>query len=176
MSLCATISIMSSTKIKHQLTSNVKLLHKVALVFQDKVLTLKRASDASSRPGKWDLPGGNSEWPENKGTNEINPHQLDVSREIEEETGFDVPTDTFTLQNLAYFATYFEAEREIFSVNCGWIVSLEEFLSDHETTPQATISSEHTDYQWITLDQLDQYDFGGPERDYETAIIRRALG
>lgn len=166
---------MSPAKIKHQLTSNVKLLHKVALVFEDRVLILKRAADAKSRPEKWDLPGGNSEWPTDTSSNLINPHQEDVAREISEETGLEVSKTEFSKENLVYFATYFEAEREIFSVNCGWVVYLDKFLTNSDSASSVKISSEHTDYQWITLDELVQYDFGGPDRDYETAIIRLAL-
>lgn len=168
---------MSPTKLKHRLTSNVKLLHKVALVYKNKALILKRTESSSSRPGKWDLPGGNSEWPENLRSEKLNPHQADVSREIKEETGFEVKQDQFHLDNLIYFATYYEPEKELYSVNCGWLVSLDEFVDadDQDLSSLITLSFEHTDYRWITLDQLDQFDFGGPQRDYETAVIRRAL-
>jgi 8-oxo-dGTP pyrophosphatase MutT (NUDIX family) len=166
---------MPSLNIKHQLTENVKLLHKVALVANDKVLILKRAEDATSRPGKWDLPGGNCEWPNSLNSNQINPHQVDISREIKEETGIEIAPVEFDITKLAYFATYFEYERQLYSVNCGWIVSLGKEFANHNHLPPVSISSEHVDYKWITLDQLDQYDFGGPERDYETAIIRQAL-
>jgi 8-oxo-dGTP pyrophosphatase MutT (NUDIX family) len=166
---------MHPIKLKHQLTTNVKLLHKAALVYQGKVLILKRASDANSRPGRWDLAGGNSEWPAGATNNLFNPHQADISREIMEETGFDIPKTNFSINNLVYFATYFEAEREIFSVNCGWAVYLDKLLADQNPFSIVEISSEHTDYQWITLDELNQFDFGGPSRDYETAIIRSVL-
>ncbi len=161
----------ANLKVPHQLTHNVKLLHKVALVVEDEVLILKRSPQAKSRPGKWDLAGGNSEWPHHLSQAELNPHQLDVAREIKEETGIEVDPAWFSFDNLVYFATYFSPKKEIFSVNCGWQVT----DLTAEAKQRVTISAEHTDYAWITLDQLDQYDFGGSDRDYETKIIRRVL-
>ncbi|KUK79415.1 MAG: hypothetical protein XD95_0399 [Microgenomates bacterium 39_7] len=167
---------MSSPILKHQLTENVKILHKVALVVNNKVLILKRADDASSRPGKWDLPGGNSEWPDKLNSNKLNPHQEDISREIKEETGIEIAPEEFGIDKLKYFATFFELDRQLYSVNCGWVVILSQSSTNDARMPAVTISSEHNDYQWIGLSELDQYDFGGPDRDYETAIIRQALG
>jgi 8-oxo-dGTP pyrophosphatase MutT (NUDIX family) len=161
----------ANLKVPHQLTRNVKLLHKVALVAGDQVLVLKRSPQAESRPGKWDLAGGNSEWPHDLDQAKLNPHQADVAREIKEETGIELDPARFSFDNLVYFATYFSPEKKIFSVNCGWQVT----DLTAEAKQRVTISDEHTDYAWITLDQLAQYDFGGPDRDYETQIIRRVL-
>jgi 8-oxo-dGTP diphosphatase len=160
----------NSLHLPHQLTPHIKLLHKVGLVYQGKVLILKRADNVKSRPSKWDLPGGNSEWPQNIAVKELNPHQQDVAREIEEETGLKIAAADFTLKNLIYFSTYFEPNKQIFSINCGW----QAVLTD-DSLPQITISNEHTEYVWITLSELENYDFGGPERDYETKIIREIL-
>lgn len=157
----------------HQLTQDVKLLHKVALVSKNKILILKRSLNAKSRPGKWDLPGGNSEWPAEQAVNQVNLHQDDLVREILEETGITLSTESFLINNLIYFATFYEANRQIYSINCGWVVKLDRYL---EELPSVLISNEHQDFTWITLSQLNEYDFGGPNRDYETAIIRKALG
>lgn len=162
---------MSHSIFKHQLTQDVKLLHKVAIVVDKKVLILKRSKTALSRPNLWDLPGGNSEWPVNQKINQINLHQQDLVREIAEETSISVPENYFQVDKLVYFATYFEPEKQVYSINCGWKVNLE-----FEDQPAVEISCEHTDFVWITLLELSQYDFGGPNRDYETAIIRQALG
>lgn len=185
----------------HRLTNDVKLLHKVALVSQNCALILKRAPTAQSRPNCWDLPGGNSEWPANQDQIQQNLHQLDIQREILEETGVTVWAQLFTPANLVYFATFFEPDQSVYSINCGWLVNLDQVAitfekllkknpqesgdssilehADQKTAapsfPAITLSSEHTQYAWITLDQLVEYDFGGPARDYETAIIRFAL-
>ncbi|MEA2056230.1 MAG: NUDIX domain-containing protein [Patescibacteria group bacterium] len=161
----------SQLSLPHQLTRNVKLVHKVALVVGNQVLILKRSDKAKSRPGKWDLAGGNSEWPHDLSEATLNPHCRDVAREVEEETGLKVGPSHFSFDGLVFFATYFSPEHEIFSVNCGWkATNLTE-----EDKNKVIISNEHSDYAWITLEQLDQYDFGGPDRDYETRIIKRCL-
>jgi 8-oxo-dGTP pyrophosphatase MutT (NUDIX family) len=159
--------------LQHQLTQDVKLLHKVALISNNKVLILKRSLTAKSRPGKWDLPGGNSEWPVEQSINQINLHQQDLAREVIEETGITIATESFLIDNLAYFATFYEADRQIYSINCGWIINLDQ---NSGQLPSVLISDEHSEFVWISLSQLDEYDFGGPNRDYETAIIRKALG
>ncbi len=163
---------MSHPILAHQLTQDVKLLHKVALVSKDKVLILKRSEKAKSRPGKWDLPGGNSEWPTEQTVNQVNLHQDDLVREVLEETGIALSIESFLINNLIYYATFFEADRQIYSINCGWVVMLDKHF---EKTPSVLISNEHQDFIWITLSQLNEFDFGGPSRDYETAIIRKAL-
>lgn len=159
----------SKKPIPHQLTSHVKLLHKVAIVDQGKVLILKRSKEASSRPGKWDLPGGNSEWPHNLKKPVINLHQHDIVREIKEETNLVFENQDFETENLVYFATYFEPDKQLYSVNCGWAIKLK------DKNQVVKISKEHTDFAWISLDELKKYDFGGKQRDYETKIIRFAL-
>ncbi|MBD3250389.1 MAG: NUDIX domain-containing protein [Candidatus Pacebacteria bacterium] len=161
----------------HRLTENVKLLHKVAVVVGQKALLLKRSTDDYSRPGKWDLPGGNSEWPQAACQAIKNLHQLDVAREIEEETGIKVDPDNFSWDKLVYFATYFNPETEVYSVNCGWWLQLfpDQFSGQSQELPEIKICSEHTEHQWISLDQLDQFDFGPAERDFEKLTVRRAL-
>jgi len=158
--------------LKHQLTKDVKLLHKVALVVGDQVLILKRSPTASSRPEKWDLPGGNSEWPINQQVVQKDLHQQDLVREVQEETGIALETKNFTTKNLTYFTTYFEPDKQLYSINCGWVVKLNSASVNDLTI---LLSSEHTEYAWIDLSKLDYYNFGGSERDYETAIIRQAL-
>ncbi|HQM15872.1 MAG TPA: NUDIX domain-containing protein [Candidatus Woesebacteria bacterium] len=185
----------------HRLTTDVKLLHKVALVLHNSVLILKRAPTAQSRPNCWDLPGGNSEWPSDQTKIQEGLHRVDIQREILEETGISVPAAIFSPENLVYFTTFFEPDQQLYSINCGWLadldkahhmsgnpsedISKERQINDltnrpdlrlSETSlPVVTISNEHTQYAWIVLDQIADYDFGGPARDYETAIIRSAL-
>jgi 8-oxo-dGTP pyrophosphatase MutT (NUDIX family) len=159
------------TRIPHQLTQNVKLLHKAAIVVGGKVLILKRSADAKSRPQKWDLPGGNSEWPAQANDFAKNLHQADIAREIQEETGLLVDPQIFTVENLVYFATYFNPAKQLYSVNCGWQV-LDIIKPPLESVK---LSSEHTQFQWIRLNKLDNYDFGPKDRDFEMETIRRAL-
>lgn len=154
----------------HQLTKDVKLLQKVALKHGDKILILKRDEGAQSRPLAWDLPGGNVEWPEtleNKGT----LHQEDAAREVLEESGVEVSLDKFLTENLVYFSTFFEAQKQVFSVIVGWKVELPEDFDEESIK----LSIEHINFEWITKDQLDEYDFGGRKGSFIVDIIRGAL-
>jgi 8-oxo-dGTP pyrophosphatase MutT (NUDIX family) len=154
----------------HRLTEKVKLLHKVALVYQDKVLVLKRAENSASRPGKWDLPGGNSEWPTAASEIQKNLHQQDIAREIKEETGIKINADAFLEDNLVFFATFFEPDQQVYSINCGWGVPLK-----LDSEPKVKISHEHQAYKWISLDELTNLDFGPADRDFEQLTIKRAM-
>lgn len=159
----------------HLLTANVKLLHKIALVYSGQVLILKRSEQAASRSGKWDLPGGNSDWPTDTTSAQLNLHQRDISREIQEEAGIIIPPTVFSQDKLVFFATYFEPEQQLYSINCGWVVGLSTITSNAPSFPEVTLSQEHTEFRWIVLAELESFDFGGADREYETTIIRRAL-
>lgn len=154
----------------HQLTKDVKLLQKVALKHGDKILILKRDENTHSRPLAWDLPGGNVEWPEtleNKGSF----HQEDATREVLEESGVEVSLDQFITENLVYFSTFFEAQKQVFSVIVGWKVDLPEDFDEESIK----LSIEHINYEWITKDQLDNFDFGGSKGEFVKQMIKAAF-
>jgi len=159
---------------KQQLTNRVKFLHKVVIIKteseQKRALILKRASDASSRPSAWDLPGGNAEWPTEEQLSDFDLHQYDIAREIKEESNLLVNSQVFDLDHLLYFASYFEADRQIYTVICGWGLALEE-------TDQAAIkiSEEHQDQAWINEEELVNYDFGGERGRFIKDIIKKAF-
>jgi len=156
----------------HQLTNQVKLLQKALLVCDEEFLILKRSADSLTRPNNWDLPGGNSEWPvdatpiqsaavtlsPSKGrqalddTNYINLHQADLIREIKEETGVVVNSNQIGYQPI-YFGTYFENQKQVYSIIVGWKVSL-------PAKPIIKISSEHREFQWIKPSEFDHFEFG----------------
>ena len=152
-----------------QLTENVKFLQKAALIHEGKVLILKRSEDSDSRPGAWDLPGGNVEWP--SATEPMaNPHQAEVVREIQEETGLSFDLGLFTDEALVFFFTFIEPEIQRYSLICGWRVN----LADDFDQGSIKLSDEHTEWAWISLDELEAYDFGEPVGTYIKNIIRRA--
>ncbi len=159
---------------KQQLTDRVKFLHKVAIVKsingQQQALILKRANDASSRPGAWDLPGGNAEWPEKSQESMANLHQNDIAREVKEESHLIVNPQLFNLDHLVYFSSYFEADRQIYTIICGWALEFSE-------TDQAeiSISDEHQAQAWISREELDSYDFAGARGQFIKEIISRAF-
>ena len=138
----------------HQLTENTKLLQKALLIADGKVLVLKRADDSFSRPGKWDLPGGNSEWPDSIDDLK-NPHELDLLREIREETGLEVGRYWHDRHRPLYFTTYFEAERQVFSVIVIWRVDLPKILMNG-----VKISHEHQQFRWVSSADVLKHDLG----------------
>lgn len=140
-------------KIAHQLTENVKLLHKVVITADGKVLLLRRSSSAKTRPGKWDLPGGNSEWPVKYDTFANGLHRADIVREIQEETGLTANPDNFSAENLIYFDTTFEPEKQMFTIICGWHWPT-------NTVKKIKISNEHQEAQWVGWEDIEHYDFG----------------
>lgn len=170
----------------HQLTRHTKFLHKTVIIIDGKILILKRPTNAHSRPGKWDLPGGNSEWPvglkdssdfsnqEDRFQKNIfqDLHQQDISREIEEETGLMVSSDQFGVSNMVYFSSFFDSEKQIYTIICGWFVNelagnktsnldiATQLNSNKNLFPKILISNEHTEFVWVSQNELDKYDFG----------------
>ncbi len=165
---------MPHMSLKHQLTANVKLLQKAALIRQQagqaQVLLLRRSSDALSRPDCWDLPGGNSEWPASEQPSAADLHLADIAREIAEETGLQVAPAAFTLDQLTHFSTFFDADRQIYTVIAGWLV---DFADTNQAPVQ--ISPEHQDFAWVTAAELSAYDFGGDKGAFVVEMIQQAF-
>jgi 8-oxo-dGTP pyrophosphatase MutT (NUDIX family) len=162
---------MAQKKHKHQLTENVKLLQKAVLLHNDQVLILQRNGNSKSRPFAWDLPGGNSEWPVVINENLENMHQLDIAREIKEETDISILEQHFTIENMVLFRTFFEAEKGIYSIITGWKVVLP---SDFDRK-QVELSHEHVAQKWINADELGDIDFGGKKGEFVKEIIRKSF-
>ncbi len=165
------------TTIPHQLTRHTKFLHKVAIVAEQKVLLLQRSSQAQSRPGCWDLPGGNSEWPTGVTAPTSNLHQLDVAREIREEVGLEVAASHFVLGNLNYLESFYNPETEIYTIICGWqITDLAKVgLPSALNELKITISPEHKGFQWVSEAELANFDFGGAKGAFVCEIANQAL-
>lgn len=159
---------------KHQLTENVKLLQKAAVIRQSdsglEVLLLQRSENALSRPNCWDLPGGNSEWPEQSQLSVANLHLKDIQREIQEETALEISENAFDLDKLVHFSTYFDSEKQVFTVICGWLVI---FSSPSQTEIQT--SSEHQNYIWASQANLENYDFGGDSGAFVLDTIQKSF-
>lgn len=160
----------------NQLTSQVKLLHKVALLSQDGLaLLLRRSEDASSRPNKWDLPGGNAEWPDSKDFLEIERglHEHDITREIVEETGLEVFPELLSLAPV-FLDTTFQKEKDVYTIIIGWKVK----LSGVSTELPIKLSAEHSEYRWTRPEEINTFDYGfaGGDFGFITLILRRAFG
>ncbi len=154
------------TRASHHLTENVKLLQKAVVVHRGEVLLLRRDANSASRALQWDLPGGNSEWPDGSRSGN-NLHAQDIAREIEEETAIHIIPDQFKHDTLLLFETYFFAE--VFTILVGWLVELpEDFDRD-----QVKISHEHDQLVWQPFEESAGYDFGFAN-EFIVPMIRRA--
>lgn len=140
----------------YRLTKHVKLLQKAALWHQGSVLLLKRPDDDSSRPGKWDLPGGNSEWPVSVYQNQANIHALDIAREIVEETGIVISQAQLAEVQPQLISTFFEPKKQLFSIIVGWRIE----LPDTFDRTGVLLSEEHTAFNWVKAVEAQQFDFG----------------
>lgn len=153
----------------HRLTDHVKILHKVAIIADNKVLLLKRHASAHSRPNQWDLPGGNAEWPEGVAADLLEHlHQADVVREIQEETGIVV--DPARISAPVFFDTFFQNQTQMYTVAVGWCVQLD------QVTP-VILSREHSESTWVDQEDAVAYDFGfaGGPNGFLVQIIQQAF-
>lgn len=106
---------------------------------EGKILILRRSHTDTTRPGQFDLPGGELEPDES-------PTEA-VIREIEEETGMQLSAADVTL---AYSATnYYEGESRVRFLYIG------KLLVNHDIK----LSFEHDALEWMPLDEvLEKYD------------------
>ena len=97
-------------------------------------------------------------------------HQLDIAREVKEESNLAVNPEIFDLEHLLFFMTYFEVDRQIYTVICGWGINFTD--TDQEVVK---ISDEHLDQAWITLEELDNYNFGEAKGEFIKDMIKNAF-
>ena len=147
------LQLFKMSKGGHRLVEKVKLLQKIVIKHGDQILLVRRASNTFYRPGAWDLPGGNAEWPE-VSDDQPDIHKLDAVRELEEETGIVVDPSTIGEKPI-YFGSYFEAKRELYTIIVGWKLELPVGFDLNSVE----ISDEHTEFQWVKLARVDEYDF-----------------
>lgn len=108
-----------------------------AVVKNNKILVVKRASDDDSYPNLWELPSGKKE-PLEKVTDS-------VVREVFEETGLRVKV----LDTIFSFNFSIEKENEI--KDFTQIIFAVETVGE----TQVELSGEHQDYKWIAESELD---------------------
>lgn len=118
-----------------------------------KFLLIQRNSKDASLPGFWELPSG--------GIDEGEEKEDSVIRETLEEVGIDISECEFK---------QVDSEKYSFTKENGDIKNVTEttFLVRIEGKVQVVLSDEHVDYQWISLEDLDNvFD------DKEDLIYRR---
>lgn len=107
---------------------------KAIVIYHQKILILKRTRPSSDGLGYWELPGGGLEYGET-------PHQA-LIRELKEETDLNIkiikPVYTFTAIRPEYQ-----------TVGIGFLTI--------PTNDHVKLSEEHTDYQFVSSDELLNY-------------------
>lgn len=108
------------------------------IVKKGKFLLVKRSDNDSFLPGDWEIPGGKLEFGEQA--------EDGAKREILEETGLDV--------KIEYLLASWEYEGIL---NDTQYVQLD-FLCTPTDDSEVKLSEEHSDFKWITFDDLDKYE------------------
>jgi 8-oxo-dGTP diphosphatase len=122
--------------------------HQKAIVVnsEGKFLTLKKSYAKKT----WDLPGGAVEIPEE--------HEVGLRREIREETGLEVGTG---IKPLSVSSGYNHEEGEYFLFIGYVVVAL---------SSEVKISSEHTEFRWVTKEEFLQLDATPYLKDFVAAL------
>ncbi len=155
----------------HQLTKHTKLLQKAVILDEDnKALILQRRAESFYRPNCWDLPGGNSEWPQQVSSSKENLHFQDLQREIQEETSLKFSLQIIKQARMIHFSTYYDYPRKIYAIICGWKL----FLNDLKQPSKVEISDEHQGYCWVNQQEINDYDFGGKKGEFVKSMILQA--
>jgi 8-oxo-dGTP diphosphatase len=110
---------------------------KAVILNDGKFLILLRSRPSKGEPGYWELPGGRMMLGET--------YQAALKREIFEETGLNA--------SLIAPLTVFDAKRDHDTQVVG-ITFLCKLNGDHKVI---TLSHEHLEGRWITLDELERY-------------------
>jgi 8-oxo-dGTP diphosphatase len=115
----------------------VNVFCKTILSKNGKILLLKRRMSDTTRPGKWDLPGGGLHWGEDL--------TLAVKREVFEETGIKgIEPKLFFGKSFIYYG--------------GFALPL--IYCAKSKTREVTLSEEHTEFSWVPLKEALKKDFG----------------
>lgn len=107
---------------------------------EGKFLMLKRSSKEDFFPNKWELPGGKIEFGEEP------DHAL--IREVKEETGLETTT-FYPIKCTHYLIEKPEKKRHTVQII---------YLANTANPMHVQLSAEHEQFQWITLNELNQLD------------------
>lgn len=115
---------------------------------EGQVLLLKRSETDVRRPLQWDIPGGHTDGDEY--ANEA------AARETQEEAGI-------LLDPRQLAPVYSLAQRVEDNLNVVWL-----FFVAHTDTTEVTLSHEHVEYRWVTLDEaIELIEYGRQKMVFE---------
>ena len=114
-------------------SDDMKFLQKAVIFHPNeyKILALKRSMNEHSRPGKWDLVGGNVSYGEN--------HEQALRREIKEESNLEV-------DSLIPLHVYSQLTEGIYHLFIGY--------KTKAINEEVIISHEHTEFRWVTPEEF----------------------
>jgi 8-oxo-dGTP pyrophosphatase MutT (NUDIX family) len=120
-------------KRKYMFSEDIKFLQKVVVYHpkENKILALRRSSDAHARPNLWDLPGGNVLFGDS--------HLDSLLSELDEETSLKVK-DVRPIQVVTNYGN------DIYYLFIGY--------SCKSTFSDVMISGEHSEYRWVTAEEF----------------------
>lgn len=133
---------------------------------EQQILLLKRSATDRSRANCWDLPGGNIDVADittysshsGKGDHDDILNQV-LSREIKEETNLDIAIVAPILA-----ASAFNQDKNMF------IIAIAYYSHVIEPTSDVQLSSEHSEFQWVSRADLKDFHFGDDGGFYSAAI------
>jgi len=110
------------------------------IIHKDKALIIQRSLDDKYFPGFWGVPGGGME-KQDSGIEDA------AKREVNEELGIDVSITGLVRSN-------YNPESDVLFIKLSAKLDNEE-----DSTNKLTVSDELSDYKWVTVAELDEYEF-----------------
>lgn len=146
---------------------NAKILQKAVVIDgEGNVLVLKRSDKKpGSRQGKWDLLGGSMGLDDLNNKDQL--HEVAIAREAREEVGLEIEEITPICVRSGKKITQSTGEILVYAVGFSCKVK--------GIKPSVTLSEEHTEYKWVSPDELVNVDFGENEDGFHRQTVKAFL-
>lgn len=137
------------------MVTNAKTIQKLVIIYTDKILVVRRSTSDPARPNTWDFPGGNVD------DGDMDKYEKDtllsaLSREVKEETGIETSIKDI---KLIFLRSAKNMDKTGLVIWVGYQFSL-------DTETKIHLSSEHSEYKWVTLNEFQDLDFGFAKDDF----------
>lgn len=135
---------------------NYRVSIEIILRNADRVLITKRADDCDVNPGGWSVPAGKVKYEE--------VPMVAALRELKEESGID----GHVLKELSCRAgTILSKGEKAYRLFFTYLVE----ANNKAEPPQVRLSEEHSDFVWVTAQDLDNPKFAGMRPDLKEMIV-----